>query len=87
MPSLHSASAFLFFLFAWRHGRVLLPLYGFILVYILVMAVASRWHYLIDIPVGMGVAWVSFTLAEWLDRATRTPSLSIEQGFAEPAIA
>lgn len=87
MPSLHSASAFLFFLFALRHGRVLLPLYGFILVFILVMAVASRWHYLIDIPVGLGIAWVSYTLAERFDRASRKPMLPAEQGFAEPAIA
>src|SRR3546814_1498526 len=42
MPSLHSASAYLFFLFAWKHGKVLVPLYSFILAYILIMAVASR---------------------------------------------
>ena len=87
MPSLHSASAFLFFLFALRHGRVLLPLYGFILAYILIMAVASRWHYLIDIPVGMGIAWVSYMLAEWFDRPSRASSMAVEQDFADPAIA
>lgn len=63
MPSLHVASAYLFFLFAWRHEKALVPLYGFILAFILVTAVASRWHYLIDIPVGMLLAWISFRLA------------------------
>src|SRR3546814_2847950 len=65
MPSLHSASAYLFFLFAWKHGKVLVPLYSFILAYILIMAVASRWHYIIDIPVGMTLAWASYKLADW----------------------
>ena len=66
MPSLHSASAFLFFLFAWHHGKILVPLYSFILFFILITAVASRWHYLIDVPVGMLIAWASYALAERL---------------------
>src|SRR3546814_11549691 len=65
MPSIHSASAYLFFLFAWKHGKVLVPLYSFILAYILIMAVASRWHYIIDMPVGMTLAWASYKLAAW----------------------
>jgi hypothetical protein len=68
MPSLHSASAFLFFLFAWKYGRVLLPLYAFTLFFILVTAIASRWHYLIDLPVGMAIAWGSARAAERLAR-------------------
>ncbi len=66
MPSLHSAGAFLFFLFAYKYGKLLLPLYGFILAFILVTAVASRWHYLIDLPVGMAIAWISYTLSNRL---------------------
>lgn len=66
MPSLHSASACLFFLFAWHHGKILVPLYAFVLIFILTTAVASRWHYVIDIPVGMAIAWASYRLAALL---------------------
>lgn len=79
MPSLHSASAYLFFLFAWKHGKVLVPLYSFILAYILIMAVASRWHYIIDIPVGMTLAWASYKLADWF-----TPLPNTKPAIAMP---
>lgn len=64
MPSLHAAGAFLFFIFAWRHGRVLVPLYSVILFFILVTSIASRWHYVIDVPVGIALAWGCVRLAE-----------------------
>lgn len=77
MPSLHSASAYLFFLFAWKHGKVLVPLYSFILAYILITAVASRWHYLVDVPVGIALAWASYKLADWLTLLSRTKAVAI----------
>ena len=64
MPSLHAAGAFLFFLFAWKHGRVLVPLYAFILFFILVTSVASRWHYIVDVPIGIALAWICVRIAE-----------------------
>lgn len=67
MPSLHTGGAFLFFLFALKYGRVLLPLYSLILLFIIITAVASRWHYLIDIPVGLALGWISVWLAEGLE--------------------
>lgn len=72
MPSLHSAGACLFFLFAWRHGRVLLPLYSFILMFIFATAIANRWHYVIDIPIGACLAWVSYKLADLVTRRSET---------------
>jgi membrane-associated phospholipid phosphatase len=63
MPSLHAGAAFLFFLFAWRHGPVLAPLYAVILAFIVIAAVATRWHYLIDVLVGLALGWVSIWLA------------------------
>lgn len=66
MPSLHVAGAFLFFLFAWRHGRVLVPLYSTILFFIVVTSIASRWHYVIDVPVGIALAWGCAWLAEYI---------------------
>ncbi|HMO76197.1 MAG TPA: phosphatase PAP2 family protein [Sphingopyxis sp.] len=77
MPSLHAAGAFLFFLFAWRHGRILLPLYSIILFFILVTSIASRWHYVIDVPVGIALAWGCVWLAERMvgkAAPARTPS-------------
>lgn len=63
MPSLHSGGAFLFLLFAWRSARVLLPIYVPLFAFIAIDAVANRWHYLVDVPVGMalaaGCAWVA----------------------------
>lgn len=76
MPSLHSASAYLFFLFAWKHGKMLIPLYAFVLIYILTNAIASRWHYLVDVPAGIALAWVSYTLAAWITRSSGSPSTS-----------
>lgn len=66
MPSLHSGGAFLFLLFAWRSARVLLPLYVPLFAFIAIDAVANRWHYLVDVPVGMalaaGCAWAAVHL-------------------------
>jgi len=69
MPSLHSGGAFLFFLFAWRHAKVLVPLYSLILAYIIIAAVANRWHYVIDIPAGIALALGSIRLADFLTRS------------------
>lgn len=76
MPSLHSGASFLFLLFAIRYGRVLLPLYLPLFIYICIAAVANRWHYLIDIPVGMLLAWFCLVLADRLAPAIDTSALS-----------
>lgn len=66
MPSLHSGGAFLFLLFAWRSARVLVPLYLLLFGFIATDAIANRWHYLVDVPVGMALAaacaWVAIRL-------------------------
>jgi hypothetical protein len=63
MPSLHTGGAFLFLLFAWRYARVLVPVYAPLFAFISVDAVASRWHYVIDLPAGialaLGCAWAA----------------------------
>ena len=68
MPSLHAAGAFLFFIFAWKHGRALVPIYAFILIFILVTSVATRWHYVIDVPAGLALAWACVSIAERIHR-------------------
>ena len=60
----HAGGSFLFVLFAWRHCRqvALLPtvMFGFICI----AAIANRWHYLIDLPAGMLLAWCCAYLGE-----------------------
>lgn len=67
MPSLHTGGSFLFLLFAWRYARVLVPLYAVLFAYISIDAVASRWHYLIDLPAGIALAFACAWVAERLN--------------------
>lgn len=71
MPSLHVASSAVFVYYAWKHERHLswfyLPLFGFIMI----EAVATRWHYLIDLVAGLGLTAlaifvVEFTFRRWM---------------------
>jgi hypothetical protein len=66
MPSLHCGGSFLFLLFAWRYAKPLVPLYCLLFGFIAVDAVANRWHYLIDVPVGMALSWGCAWAAERL---------------------
>jgi hypothetical protein len=68
MPSLHAGFSFLFLWFAARHGRPLLTTYIPIFAYIMITAIASRWHYLIDLPVGIALACLAIYLAHVADR-------------------
>jgi len=89
MPSLHVGSSFVFLFFAARHGRVLLPIYVPLFAYIVINSVASRWHYLIDLPAGLALA----SLCIWLARrctlaAVPKPGLVISPaGVPEGALA
>ncbi len=61
MPSMHVAMAFLFFLTARRHGRVLGALFGGFCFVILLGSVHLGWHYAID-----GYLSMVLVLALWL---------------------
>ena len=67
MPSLHTGGSFLFLLFAWRHARVLTALYVPLFGFIVITAAATRWHYLIDLPMGIALALCSAWIAERLN--------------------
>lgn len=79
MPSLHAAGAFLFFIFAWKHGRILLPLYSIILFFILVTSIATRWHYVIDLPVGIALAYGCLWLAERIVGSERGNAIDVQK--------
>lgn len=63
VPSLHAAGSILFLAFSWRHARPLLPFHLFCTLFILIAAVANRWHYVIDLPFGLLVAALSLVFA------------------------
>lgn len=86
MPSLHAGGSFLFLWFAWRYERPLLVLYVPLFTFICVEAIASRWHYLIDLPMGILLARGCIALAFRFDRLpnpaaakTSAPALQLGQ--------
>lgn len=71
MPSLHVASSAVFVYYAWRHERHLSWLYLPLFAFIMIEAVATRWHYLVDIVAGLALTalaiWVvEYTFGRWL---------------------
>ena len=84
MPSLHAGGSFLFLLFALRHDRrlvwIMLPLWAFISV----DAIANRWHYLVDLPAGMVLAWLSVRAGEAIAKVSALPLASPWRLRAQP---
>ncbi len=72
MPSLHVASSGVFLYYAWKHERWLsycyLPLFAFILF----EAVATRWHYIVDLFGGLALTalaiWIAALIFNPIDR-------------------
>lgn len=86
MPSLHTGGSFLFLLFAWRYARVLVPLYLALFGFILIDSIASRWHYLIDVPVGMTLAYFCAWIAERLNPRTGAEPVSPLAAGPDPVV-
>ncbi len=63
MPSLHAGGAYLFTWFIAKYERPLLFFYLPIFFFILIAAVGTRWHYVVDIPAGLLLAQVCIWLA------------------------
>ena len=90
MPSLHNAGALLFLLFAWKYGKPLVPAFALAFAFIVITSIASRWHYLADLPIGWLLGWVSFRIGERFGDApsAMTVTANVEPhpllpGFAE----
>ncbi|HEX5098192.1 MAG TPA: phosphatase PAP2 family protein [Polyangiaceae bacterium] len=66
MPSLHTAHATLFAIFAYRRLRWLFWPLALALFWIVIEAVAAGWHYVVDLPVGVGIAFGCIRLATLL---------------------
>ena len=70
MPSLHTGASFLFLMFAIKRSPVLTGLLAPLFLFIAVDAVANRWHYFLDLPVGMACAMLALYLARKLTNSS-----------------
>lgn len=84
MPSLHAGGSMVFLYFAWRYGKVLLIPYIPIFIYLTITAVASRWHYVIDLPVGFALAVFCCWLAHKLVPVGKPFEERADIGSVEP---
>lgn len=62
MPSLHVASSSVFLHYAWKHARWLGVAYLPLFVFIIFEAVATRWHYWIDVVAGLALTTLAITI-------------------------
>jgi membrane-associated phospholipid phosphatase len=70
MPSLHTANSLFFLIMAVRAKSVISVLYILVFIFILIVAVASKWHYVIDLPAG---ALLTFAVVFLVDRVFPEP--------------
>lgn len=68
MPSLHVASSAVFVYYAWKHVRWLGVLYLPLFVFITFEAVATRWHYWIDVAAGLALTALAIAITGALFR-------------------
>lgn len=66
MPSLHAGAAWVFVWYAFAHKTRLRWIYAVAYCWILVEAVVSKWHYVIDLPAGIALAAFSIWIANKL---------------------
>lgn len=75
MPSLHTGASFLFLAFAIRHRMVVLAgLLTPLFIFIAIDAVANRWHYVLDLPIGIFFAWIALQLSAHISTRRMTPA-------------
>ena len=67
MPSLHAGNGLINLYFTARARPILALVQGPLFLWILIEAVASRWHYVVDLPVGIALAVAVIALAGWID--------------------
>lgn len=73
MPSLHTAASAVFIWYAFKTSRILFWLYVPLFLFILVEAIATRWHYFIDLPAGLILASISIIATEYCLKSAKKP--------------
>jgi mitochondrial fission protein ELM1 len=87
MPSLHFAGAFVLAWYAVRARLVVAPLAVALLGWIGIESIVTRWHYLVDLPAGLGVALLSIGLANRICRhRVETEALAREPVVMPPRV-
>lgn len=71
MPSLHAAHASALIYFAWLKIRWLGILYIPVVIFIFSEAIAAKWHYLVDLPVGILICVISVLISNMLHKDVR----------------
>jgi hypothetical protein len=66
MPSLHVASSAVFVYYAFRYERWLGWCYLPLFLFIVVEAIATRWHYIVDVFAGMGLTALAIVICAWI---------------------
>ena len=72
MPSLHVASSAVFVHYAWQHTRWLGVLYLPLFAFIMFEAIATRWHYAVDVVAGLALTAVAIAITTVLFRPITT---------------
>ncbi len=72
MPSLHVASSAVFVHYAWQHARWLGMLYLPLFTFIMFEAMATRWHYAIDLAAGLALTAVAIAVTAAVFRPIET---------------
>jgi hypothetical protein len=71
MPSLHVASSAVFVWYAWKRERWLCWIYIPLFLFIFAEAMATRWHYLIDLIVGLGLTGLCILISDYMFRRVK----------------
>ena len=88
MPSLHAAGSFVFLYYAWRYVRWLGWVYLPAFAWILFEAMATRWHFGIDLIAGLMLGCVCIFLTEkWVRAHGKTRPTAAESSPHDSAIA
>jgi hypothetical protein len=86
MPSLHVASSAVFVYYALHHARWLGVLYLPLFVFIMFEAVATRWHYWIDVVAGLALTALAIAITQALLRPIEQNDARARSGAAGAAL-
>lgn len=81
MPSLHVAHSFFLTFMAMRSVKPLGFFYIPLFLFLCITAVASRWHYIIDLPFGLLLSFLAIWLVDWLYSCPANVSINSQENL------